>query len=126
MPIFIVVMIGSALALINYEKSCSSIVNSTLYALRHNETGRKELGDEIYFRDKFPWIWGEMNQRFGRIDICFGVKGTNAKGLMRFRAERKTRMGIVSAPAFKGSLLALGNNSTNLLADSLIHYDLAV
>lgn len=98
MPIFIAVMIASSLALINYEKSCSSIVNSTLYALRHNETGRKELGDEIYFRDKFPWIWGEMNQRFGRINICFGVKGSNAKGLMRFRAERKTRMGLVSAP----------------------------
>ena len=110
LPIFIVVMIGSALALINYERSCSSIVNSTLYALRHNEVGRQELGDEIYFRDKFPWIWGEMNQRFGRIDISYGVKGTNAKGLMRFKAERKTRMGMVSAPTFKGVYQLLGTH----------------
>lgn len=126
LPIFIVVMIGSALALINYERSCSSIVSSTLYALRHNETGRKELGDEIYFRDKFPWIRGEMNQRFGRIDISYGVKGTNSKGLMRFKAERKTRMGMVSASAFKMSLLALGNSSATLAADSLTHSHLAV
>lgn len=126
LPIFIVVMIGSAFALINYERSCSSIVSSTLYALRHNETGRQELGDEIYFRDKFPWIWGKMNQRFGRIDISFGVKGTNAKGLMRFKAERKTRMGMVSASTFKMSLPALRNNSATLTADSLIYNDLAV
>lgn len=107
LPIFFALMVASALALINYERSCSSVVSSTLYALRHNEIGRRELGDEIYFRDKFPWIWGEMNQRYGKIDICYGVKGTNAKGLMRFKAVRKTRMGLVSALAFKGSLLAL-------------------
>lgn len=122
LPIFVIVMIGSAVALINYERSCSSVVNSTLYALRHNETGRQELGDEIYFRDKFPWIWGEMNQRFGRIDICYGVKGTNAKGLMRFKAERKTRMGMVSGPAFKGRLSILRKqlgNPSSIIADSV-------
>jgi cytochrome c oxidase assembly factor 1 len=93
LPIFLAIVTASALALFNYQKSSSSIVSATLYALRNSEAGRRELGDEIYFRDRFPWIWGEMNQLHGRINICFGVKGTKAKGLMRFRSERKTRMG---------------------------------
>lgn len=124
LPIFVVVMIVSALAIINYERSCSSIVSSTLYALRHSEAGRKVLGDEIYFRDKFPWIWGEMNQRYGRINICYGVKGTNAKGLMRFKAERKTRMGLVSALAPMRNTPTLGDDLAILLVDSLIQYNM--
>jgi len=44
-----------------------------------------------------PWISGELNQLHGRIDISFWVKGTKAKGLMRFKSERKFRLGYVSA-----------------------------
>ncbi|CAF9904712.1 MAG: hypothetical protein HETSPECPRED_004763 [Heterodermia speciosa] len=94
LPPFFVIIIASALAIFNYQKSSSSIVNATLYALRTSEEGRKILGDEIYFRDKFPWIWGEMNQLHGRIDITFAVKGTMGKGMMRFKSIRKTRMGF--------------------------------
>ncbi|KAI4287136.1 MAG: hypothetical protein L6R35_003605, partial [Caloplaca aegaea] len=75
-------------------KASSSIVAATLYALRTSEAGRRELGDEIYFRDKFPWIWGEMNQLHGRIDVRFAVKGTKGKGMMRFRSFRRGRMGF--------------------------------
>lgn len=96
LPIFIAVMAVSTLAIFNYQKASSSVVSSTLYALRTSEAGRRELGDEIYFRDKLPWIWGEMNQLHGRIDICFAVKGTKSKGMMRFRSYRRTRMGFVS------------------------------
>ncbi|MCJ1465572.1 hypothetical protein MMC07_004191 [Pseudocyphellaria aurata] len=98
LPIFLVVITTSALALINYQKSSSSVVSSTLYALRTSEVGRRELGDEIYFRDKMPWIWGELNQLHGRIDISYAVKGTKSKGTMRFKSVRKTRMGYVSFP----------------------------
>lgn len=70
---------------------------STLYALRTSEVGRRELGDEIYFRDMWPWIWGEMNQLHGRVDITFGVKGTRGRGVMRFKSERRGRMGKVDA-----------------------------
>lgn len=98
LPVFIAIITASALGIFNYQKASSSVVSSTLYALRTSEAGRKELGDEIYFRDKFPWIWGEMNQLHGRIDICFGVKGTKSKGMMRFRSFRRTRMGYVSFP----------------------------
>lgn len=96
LPIFIVILTASSLAIFNYQKASSSIVNSTLYALRTSEDGRRLLGEEIYFRDKFPWIWGEMNQLHGRVDILFGVKGTKGKGMMRFHSVRKTRMGFVS------------------------------
>ena len=94
-PIFVGIVVASALAIFNYQKSSSAIVNAALYALRTNDVARRELGDQIYFRDKFPWIWGTMNAVHGKVDIAFGVKGTKAKGLMRFKSIRKTRMGYV-------------------------------
>ncbi|KAL8953311.1 MAG: hypothetical protein Q9222_000835 [Ikaeria aurantiellina] len=94
LPIFLSIIAASTLAIFNYQKASSSIVNATLYALRTSEAGRRELGEQIYFRDKFPWIWGEMNQLHGRIDISFGVKGTKGRGIMRFRSIRRTRMGF--------------------------------
>lgn len=96
LPIFLSIITLSTLAIFNYQKASSSIVNATLYALRTSEAGKRELGEQVYFRDKFPWIWGEMNQLHGRIDISFGVKGTKGKGVMRFKSVRKTRMGFVS------------------------------
>ena len=44
----------------------------------------------------WPWIWGEMNQLHGRVDIHFGVKGTRGKGVMRFKSVRTGRMGKVN------------------------------
>lgn len=95
-PIFIAIVTISAVGIFNYQKASSSIVAATLYALRTSEVGRSELGDEIYFRDMWPWIWGEMNQLHGRVDISFGVKGTKGRGVMRFKSERRSRMGYVS------------------------------
>ena len=96
LPVFLCIITVSTLAIFNYQKASSSIVNATLYALRTSEAGKRELGENVYFRDKFPWIWGEMNQLHGRIDISFGVKGTKGRGVMRFKSVRKTRMGFVS------------------------------
>ena len=84
------------LGIFNYQKSSSSVVNSTLYALRTSTKAREVLGDEIYFAQKFPWISGEMNQLHGQIDITFWVKGTKAKGRMRFKSVRENRMSFVS------------------------------
>jgi cytochrome c oxidase assembly factor 1 len=89
-------MIVSALAIFNYQKSQSSVVASTMYSLRTNPEAREILGDEIYFANRFPWIWGELNQVRGKINISFWVKGTKRQALMRFRCERRTRMGYVS------------------------------
>lgn len=95
LPIFLLIMTVSALGIFNYQKSNSSVVAATLYALRTSESARRELGDEMYFRDKVPWIWGEMNQLHGRVDIRFAVKGTRGSGMMRFKTVRRGRMGKV-------------------------------
>lgn len=96
LPIFAVIMVASTLGIFNYQKQSSSVVSSTLYALRTNAQAREILGDEVYFASQIPWIRGEINQLHGKINISFWVKGTKGKGLMKFRSERKTRMGYVS------------------------------
>lgn len=95
LPMFAVVMTASMLGIFNYQKQSSSVVSSTLYALRTNAEAREILGDEIYFASQIPWIRGEINQLHGRIDISFWVKGTKCQGLMRFKSDRPTRMGYV-------------------------------
>ncbi|KXL42201.1 MAG: hypothetical protein FE78DRAFT_93970 [Acidomyces sp. 'richmondensis'] len=90
-PIFVVVVVASSFGIFNYQKQGSSVVTSTMYALRTNPQVREVLGDEIYFASQIPWIKGELNQVRGRINISYWVKGTKGKGLMRFRSERKTR-----------------------------------
>jgi cytochrome c oxidase assembly factor 1 len=94
LPIFFAVLISCTLAIFNYQKSSSSVVASTLYALRTSPKAREYLGDEIYFAYKMPWIWGEMNQLHGRINIQFEVKGTKASGTMRFSSSRPQRRGV--------------------------------
>ena len=96
LPIFLVILSGSALAIFNYQKSTSSTVNSILYALRTNETSLEILGDRIYFASKVPWIRGELNQLHGRIDLSFWVKGTRGMAKVRFVSVRKSRTGFVS------------------------------
>jgi cytochrome c oxidase assembly factor 1 len=93
-PIFLAVLISCTLAIFNYQKSSSSVVSSTMYALRTSPKAREYLGDEIYFAHKMPWIWGEMNQLHGKIDIQFEVKGNKTSGTMRFKSFRATRQGM--------------------------------
>ncbi|KAJ0414110.1 cytochrome oxidase complex assembly protein 1-domain-containing protein [Aspergillus carlsbadensis] len=92
LPIFAIVVGAAMLGIFNYQKSSSSVVSSTLYALRTSPRAREILGDQIYFAQQIPWISGEMNQLHGRIDISFWVKGTKAQGKMRFRSIRPDRM----------------------------------
>jgi hypothetical protein len=72
------------------------VVSSALYALRTSDKARALLGEEIYFAHKIPWIWGEINQLHGRIDIQFRVKGRKNEGMMKFKSFRPKRMGFVS------------------------------
>jgi cytochrome c oxidase assembly factor 1 len=99
-PIFAAVMAACTLAIFNYQKSNSSVVSSALYSLRTNEEARAILGDEIYFAQQLPWIWGSIDQVHGNIDVSFMVKGTKGKAMMRFKSVRKTRMGFVSLIGF--------------------------
>ena len=88
------------LGIFNYQKSSSSVVNSTLYALRTSPRAREILGDEIYFAQQIPWISGEMNQLHGRINISFWVKGTKGQGKMKFHSIRPDRMSYVSVQRY--------------------------
>ncbi|KIX92223.1 uncharacterized protein Z520_12104 [Fonsecaea multimorphosa CBS 102226] len=95
LPVFIVLVTVSSLAIFNYEKSSSSTVNSILYALRTNEHARELLGDEIYFASKLPWISGELSPMQGVIDISFWVKGTRGTAKTKFVSlRRKSRGGF--------------------------------
>ncbi|KAF2833388.1 DUF1783-domain-containing protein [Ophiobolus disseminans] len=93
-PLFVIAIIITTGAFFNYQKQESSVVTSTLYALRTNPAVREQLGDEIYFASKYPWIKGEINQVHGRIDIRFWVKGTRRQGEVRLRCRRKGRGGL--------------------------------
>lgn len=101
MPIFLAIMTVSALALFNYQKASSSVVNSTLYSLRYNERAREVLGEQIYFKHRFPWIWGELNNLKGRINISYKVKGTKGEGMMNFKSYRRSKISKVR-PLFMG------------------------
>ncbi|KAI9678166.1 MAG: hypothetical protein M1817_006111 [Caeruleum heppii] len=92
-PLFLSILTVSTLSIFNYQKSSSPIVASAMYALRTNARAREYLGDEVTFKDRVPWIWGEMNQLHGRIDVQWGVKGGREKGWVRFKSERRGRMG---------------------------------
>ena len=101
-------MAACTLAIFNYQKSNSSVVSSALYSLRTNEEARRILGDEVYFAQQLPWIWGSIDQVHGNIDVSFMVKGTRGKAMMRFRSVRRTRMGFVSIFAFRCFFLGCG------------------
>lgn len=102
LPLFAVVVGAAVLGIFNYQKSSSSVVSSTLYALRTSPRAREILGDEIYFAHKIPWISGQMDQLHGRIDISFWVKGTRSQGKMRFRSTRPNRLSYVSISSTSG------------------------
>lgn len=93
-PIFLAILISSCLGIFNYQKSSSSVVASNMYALRTSPKAREALGEEIYFKSQMPWIWGEMNMLYGKIDISFEVKGSKSSGTMRFKSYRPTRQGM--------------------------------
>ena len=101
LPLFIAILVAASFGIFNYQKLNSSIVTSSLYALRTHEVAREILGDEIYFAYKVPWIWGTINQLHGKINIQFWVKGTKGKALMKFKSERKRRMGFVCSLILK-------------------------
>jgi cytochrome c oxidase assembly factor 1 len=113
LPIFFAILISCTLAIFNYQKSSSSVVASTLYALRTSPKAREYLGDEVYFAHQMPWIWGEMNVLHGRIDIRFEVKGTRAAGTMRFSSSRPTRRGVWETTEW--SLLTKSGETIDLL-----------
>ena len=115
-PIFLAVIVSCSLAIFNYQKSSSSVVSATMYALRTSPKAREYLGDEVYFAHKMPWIWGELNPLHGKIDIQFEVKGKKNSGTMRFKSIRPTRMGMFETTEW--SLETKDGEKINLLDGS--------
>ena len=104
-PLFLLALGGSAACIFNYQKQQSSVVTSTLYALRAHPVARALLGDEIRFTSAaFPWISGKLDQLHGRIDIRYAVKGSKAHGVMRFKSARRTRLGLFETDIWELSL----------------------
>ncbi|KAF3907223.1 hypothetical protein ABW20_dc0101799 [Dactylellina cionopaga] len=116
-PLFLLSMYIAANLLFNYQRSSSSVVSSTLYALRVNSEARDVLGDEIAFKAKtIPWIHGTMDQMHGKIEISYKVKGTKGEGTVHFTSLREGGR----AGKFKTKRWALelsGGESLNLLVD---------
>lgn len=123
LPIFAVLVGAAMLGIFNYQKSSSSVVSSTLYALRTSKEAREILGDEIYFAHKVPWISGQIDQLHGRIDITYWVKGTKTKGKMRFKSVRPDRQSYVSYNSLAFCLSYLTRNS--LLIITVLRYSSA-
>lgn len=118
LPIFLVAMVACSLAIFNYQKSNSSVVASTLFALRKHPQARAILGDEIYFAHQIPWIWGTISQLQGHIDIAFRVKGTRGKAMMKFKSERKSKMGFFKTTEW--SLQPDDGDSVSLLGQDVV------
>ena len=94
LPLFVLILIGSSLAIFNYQKSSSSVIASVLYALRTNAVARRELGGGVYFASRIPWIRGSVNQLHGRVDVRFWVKGDRGVvGEVRFLSTRDVGRG---------------------------------
>ncbi|EFW98790.1 cytochrome c oxidase assembly protein [Grosmannia clavigera kw1407] len=115
LPWFVLMVAGSSVAIFNYQKSSSPVVSSTLYALRTSPRARALLGDEIYFRDRIPWIAGEMNQLQGRIDVQFMVRGTRSEARMRFTSRRPSSRAVFET--LEWSLETADGRKIDLLQD---------
>ena len=95
-PLFLGICLASGFGIFNYQKANSSVVTSSLYALRMNPLAREMLGDEIYFAHRIPWIWGKVDTLHGVVDVSFKVKGRRSVGMMRFRCSRPKGKEFVS------------------------------
>ncbi|SCU85682.1 LAFA_0D17106g1_1 [Lachancea sp. 'fantastica'] len=88
-----VVAIGVSLACIfNYEKTQSPIVSNSLYHMRRSQAIRDLLGDSIDFDGLVPWVFGDLNQVAGRVNISFYIKGSkNVQGVVKLVADRENK-----------------------------------
>jgi len=89
--LFWVLMGASAAVMFNYEKTSSPVVTTTLHFLRRSEVIRDVLGDQIDFKNLYPWVSGELNQVKGAVNIKFDVKGSKNHGTIKLVADRKSR-----------------------------------
>lgn len=89
---FIVLMTSSLAMIFNYEKTQSPVISNTLYHMRRSPKIREVLGDQIDFDGFVPWVFGELNQVAGNVNIRFYLKGSKGKvGEVRLVADRENQ-----------------------------------
>ncbi|AMD23021.1 HHR252Wp [Eremothecium sinecaudum] len=90
---FLVTIGVSFLAIVNYEKTQSPIVTNSLYQLRRSPATRDLLGDHVDFDGLVPWVYGQLNQVAGNINIKFYVKGSKGvTGVVTLVASRESKL----------------------------------
>ncbi|EPS37142.1 hypothetical protein H072_9222 [Dactylellina haptotyla CBS 200.50] len=110
--------------LFNYQRSNSSVVSSTLYALRVNPDAREALGDEISFKAKtIPWIRGTMDQLHGKIDISYKVIGKRGEGTVHFTSVREGGRGGKFKTKRWALELPTGETRDLLVSDTVLETD---
>ncbi|KAH3898969.1 Coa1p SCDLUD_005316 [Saccharomycodes ludwigii] len=111
--VFVVTTTIALLCLFNYEKTQSPIVTNTLYQLRRSQRIRELLGNNIDFEGLFPWVFGELNQVAGKINITFYVKGTKGvRGTVRLVADKNNEFNELF---IKDWSITIGNEKINLV-----------
>ncbi|PHH64021.1 hypothetical protein CDD81_5126 [Ophiocordyceps australis] len=131
LPLFLVAIGAASMAIFNYQKSSSPIISASLYALRTSPRARAVLGDDIYFKSPMPWIGGTIDQLHGHVDVEFGVKGSKAPAMMRFKSSRRLAQGLYETHEWSLTLpdgtwvdlLTDGDPFVQLLADELVEVE---
>ncbi|KAK9728993.1 cytochrome oxidase assembly protein 1 [Basidiobolus ranarum] len=81
-------VVGTALAF-NHHRLHTSVVDSTLFTLRHDPDVQEILGNNIKFRDNWAWISGDVNHLKGRVNVSFWIKGDKDTGRAHFASRRR-------------------------------------
>lgn len=89
---FLVTMGVSLMCIFNYEKTQSPVVSNTLYHMRRSQQTRELLGENIDFDGLVPWVFGELNQVAGNVNIKFYIKGSKGvQGVVKLVADRENQ-----------------------------------
>lgn len=113
------IAIGASLSLIfNYEKTQSPVVSNTIYHMRRSQQIRELLGDNIDFDGLIPWVYGDLNQVAGRVNIMFYLKGTKeVRGIVKLIANRENKHQEFLIHEWS---VTVGDKKIDLLADEKI------
>ncbi|XBW35234.1 hypothetical protein QEN19_000797 [Hanseniaspora menglaensis] len=93
-PVTILLYLGviyiSAELIFNYERINNASVNNSLLELRRAPEARELLGSNIKLYGLYPWIFGDIQQVKGHVDITFKVIGNKDRvGVVVFKASRE-------------------------------------
>ncbi|SCV06227.1 LANO_0H24894g1_1 [Lachancea nothofagi CBS 11611] len=90
--LFAVAITVSLACIFNYEKTQSPIVSNSLYHMRRSQAIRDLMGDSIDFDGLVPWVYGNLNQVAGKVNISFYIRGSkDVQGIVKLVADRENK-----------------------------------